>query len=55
MTLELASRYRGSCDLVELECPAPECEGRMLMDSESARRLGIECPMPTCDREVETA
>lgn len=55
MTLELSTRFHGAHNLVEMECRADDCDGRMLVDSKTARRLGLSCPIPKCDAEVVTA
>jgi len=56
VSLELLSRYDSApSGLIEMECRRDDCDGRMLVDDELARRLGTECPIPECDSEVKTA
>ena len=56
MTLDLLSRFpETGSDVVELECLADECDGRMIVDDSLATRLGIECPVPGCGCEVTVA
>ena len=55
MTLDLHNRFEGAHGLIELECREDDCDGRMLVDSGLANRLGIECPIPTCDGGVRVA